>query len=444
MGHQTSVTTGSTWHNWAGNQVARPDRVLAPRDIGELADLVRAADGEGSRVKAIGSGHSFTAIGVTDGIQVRLGRLADLLSADRSTGLVTVEAGMPLHRLNGELAERGLALRNLGDIDRQTVAGAISTGTHGTGQRLGGLAAQVRALQIVLADGSVVTCSATEHPELFSAARVGLGALGILATVTLQAEPAFALRAQERPMSLPSVLGDLDALVADNDHFEFFWFPHTDTTLTKCNNRLPARTPLQPLGRRQSFVQDELFSNGVFGLACGLGRLRPALIPRINAATAGSLGHRTYADASYKVFVSTRRVRFVEMEYGVPAEAVRAAIEGIRRVIDMHDLRVSFPVEVRFTAADDIPLSTASGRASAYLAVHMYKGQPYDTYFRAVEAVMRDLDGRPHWGKVHYQDADSLAARYPRFHEFLAVRDTVDPRGRFANAYLDRVLGAVT
>ncbi len=438
------MTAGSTWHNWARTHVAHPERVVYPRDVGELADLMTAAERDGSRVKAIGSGHSFTAIGVTDGIQVRLDRLADLISADRSTGLVTVEAGMPLHRLNRELAQRGLALSNLGDIDRQTVGGAISTGTHGTGQRLGGLAAQVRALRIVLADGSVVACSATERAELFSAARVGLGALGILATVTLQAEPAFALRAQELPMSLSTVLGDLDGLVTDNDHFEFFWFPHTDTTLTKTNNRLPAGTPLQPLARRESLVQDELFSNGVFGLACRIGRLWPALIPRINAATARSLGRRTYTDASYKVFVSSRRVRFVEMEYGVPVEAVREAIAGIRRVIDDHDLRVSFPVEVRFTAADDIPLSTASGRASAYLAVHMYKGQPYETYFRAVEAVMRELDGRPHWGKLHYQDRDSLRARYPRFDEFLAVRDAVDPRGRFANAYLDRVLGTAT
>ncbi len=408
----------------------------------ELAGLVKAAERDGRRVKAIGSGHSFTAIGMTDGVHVRLDRLADLVVADRPTGLVTVEAGMPLHRLNTLLHERGLALSNLGDIDRQTVAGAISTGTHGTGRSLGGLAAQVRALQLVLADGSVVTCSPQERPELFTAARVGLGALGIIATVTLQTEPAFALHAQERPMALSAVLADLDALVSGNDHFEFFWFPHTDKTLTKRNNRLPADAPLQPLGRPRAFLEDEVLSNGVFGLTCGLGRLRPGLIPRINTVSARLLGDRQYADASHKVFVSPRRVRFVEMEYGVPAQAVRAAIAGIGRVIEQHDLRVSFPVEVRFTAADDIPLSTASGRASAYLAIHMFKGQAYEAYFRAVEAVMSDLDGRPHWGKLHYQDAGTLRGRYPRFAEFLAIRDSVDPHGRFANAYLDRVLGA--
>ena len=247
------------------------------------------------------------------------------------------------------LEDVGLGLGNLGDIDRQTVAGAISTGTHGTGQALGGLAAQVRGLQLVLADGSVVSCSATERPELFSAARVGLGALGILTTVTLQTEPAFLLNTQERPMPLPVVLAD--------------------------------GAPTRPLDRRRTFVQDEVFSNGAFGLTCRFGRLFPAAIPRINAIAARGMGRRTYTDASYKVLVSSRRVHFVEMEYAVPTEAVREAITGITRVIDEHDLRVSFPFEVRFTAADDIPLSTASGRASAYLAVHMFKGQPYEKYF---------------------------------------------------------------
>jgi len=437
------VRSGTSWHNWAGNQAARPAQVVSPRDVEELTELVKAAERDGLRVKAIGSGHSFTAIGITDGVQVRLGGLSRLLSADRATGLVTVEAGMPMHRLNTLLEDEGLALSNLGDIDRQTVAGAISTGTHGTGRALGGLATQVRQLQLVLGDGSVVTCSATERPKLFSAARVGLGALGIVTTVTLQAEPAFALQAQERPMRLPVVLAELDELVAGNEHFEFFWFPHTDRTLTKRNNRLPGGAPTRPLGRRRAFIEDELFSNGVFGLSCRMGRLVPALIPRINAFTGRSLGRRTYADVSHKVFTSPRRVRFVEMEYGVPAQAVQEAITGIARVIEQQRLRVSFPVEVRFTAADDIPLSTASDRASAYLAIHMFKGQPYETYFREVEAVMKGLDGRPHWGKMHSLDASSLRSTYKRFDEFLAVRDRVDPLGRFANPYLDRVLGGV-
>ena len=433
----------TTWRNWAGNQSAHPARVRFPGSVDELSDLVAGAAHDGIRVKAIGSGHSFTAIGSTDGVHLRLERLAGLISADSSTGLVTVEAGMPLHRLNRILDETDLALSNLGDIDRQTVAGAISTGTHGTGRRLGGLATQVRALQIVLADGSVVNCSASERPELFSAARVGLGALGILASVTLQAEPAFHLHACEQPMRLPVVLAGLDELVTQNEHFEFFWFPHTDLTLTKCNNRMPLGTTPSPLSRRRAFIDDEVLSNGVFWLTCRAGRLRPNLIPRINSVTARALGRRDYVDASYRVYVSRRRVRFVEMEYSVPAESVRQGLDAIARVIEDNHLKVSFPVEVRFTAADDIPLSTASGRAAAYLAVHMFKGQPYERYFRAVETALTTLDGRPHWGKMHYRDAESLRSSYPRFAEFVEIRDRLDPEGRFTNDYLDRVLGRV-
>lgn len=438
-----NMANDDVWRNWAGNQEARPAEVVRPATPVEVSDLVGRAVSVGRRVKPIGAGHSFTAIGVTDGIQLDLQLLAGLVAVDRESGLVTVEAGMPLHRLNAVLDQAGLSLSNLGDIDRQTVAGAISTGTHGTGRHLGGIATQIRALELVVGDSSIVRCSPTEQPELFEAARVGLGALGVITKVTLQAEPRFVLTAQERPMSLRSVVDHLDELVEENEHFEFFWFPHTNKTLSKRNNRLPAGAPARPLGRVRRFVEDEVISNGAFGLTCRTGRLRPALIPRINGFAAGLMGDREYADVSHRVFTSPRRVRFVEMEYAVPRAAVGEALAGIDRVIAEHDLKVSFPVEVRFAAGDDIPLSTATGRDSAYLAVHMFKGQPYETYFHAVEDLMSPLQGRPHWGKMHNQTAATLRERYPRFEDFLAVREKADPDGVFANEYLDRVLGPV-
>ncbi|HEX4356564.1 MAG TPA: D-arabinono-1,4-lactone oxidase [Pseudonocardia sp.] len=429
------------WRNWAGNQTATPSRVVAPAGVAELAEVVGAAGRAGERVKPIGSGHSFTGIGLTDGVQLSMARLAGLRALDSETGLVTVQGGMPLHRLNELLAGAGLAMSNLGDIDRQTVAGALATGTHGTGRHLGGLATQVRALELVLADGSVVQCSADRDGELFSAARVGLGALGVVSAVTLATEPAFALHAAERPMPLGRVLGELDELVAENDHFEFYWFPHTEKTLTKRNNRLPAGVQPQPLGRRRAFLEDDVIGNGAFRLTCELGRAVPAVVPRINQFAARFMGDREYSDASHRVFCSPRRVRFVEMEYAVPREAVREAIAGVRRATELPGLTVSFPIEVRFAAPDDIPLSTASGRDSAYLAVHMFRGQSFQRYFDEVEAVMGGLDGRPHWGKMHSCDAATLRTRYPRFDEFLAVRKRADPTGVFRNDYLDRVLG---
>jgi L-gulono-1,4-lactone dehydrogenase len=429
------------WSNWGGNQVASPQSVQHPRDVEEVAALVKRAATDGRRVKAVGSGHSFTAVAVTDGVHVDLDRMTGVLSADSETGLVTVQAGIPLHRLNAELAARGLAMTNLGDIDQQTIAGATSTSTHGTGIKLGGLATQIRGLELVLADGSVVTCSADERPDLFAVARVGLGALGVVTAVTLQCEPAFTLWAEEGPMPLPQVLDELDELVAGNEHFEFYWFPHTDTVSTKRNNRLNERRADKPLGRVKGWLDDEFFANTAFGLTCRLAKARPALIPRLNRSAAKLLSARSFSAPSYEVFVSPRRVRFVEMEYSLPRAAFRDGFAAIRNVIEREDLRVSFPIEARWVAADDIPLSTAYGEQRCYLAIHMFRGEPYERYFRAVEAELRALGGRPHWGKMHWRTAADLRPVYPRFDEFVTTRDAVDPDRVFGNTYLETVLG---
>jgi L-gulono-1,4-lactone dehydrogenase len=332
-------------------------------------------------------------------------------------------------------------LTNLGDIDVQSISGAISTGTHGTGVKLGGLATQVRALQLVRADGSLLTCDATEHPDVFAAARVGLGALGVIATVTLQCEPAFALAAAEAPAPLDEVLADLDINVDGNDHFEFYWFPHTRRVLTKRNNRVLPGTELRPLGRVRAYVDDEFLANTVFDAVNRLTTRRPNLIPRVNALTSRALGARDYIDRSYRVFASPRRVRFREMEYAVPRATVPYVLGEIEAYLARSGEQVAFPIEVRFAAADDIWLSTADGRDTGYLAVHQYVRRDYDRYFRAVEAIAKDVDGRPHWGKLHYRTADSLRASYRHFDEFLAVRDRLDPDRVFGNDYLTQVLG---
>jgi FAD-linked oxidoreductase len=428
-----------SWTNWAGNQAMDPVRVVRPTTVDEIAAAVKTAASEGLTVKPIGSGHSFTAIGLTDGVQLDLTSYNRLISADRTSGLVTVEAGLPLHRLNALLHDNGLGLTNMGDIDAQTVSGAISTGTHGTGRDSAGFAAQIAALELVLADGSVVSCSPTERPELFSAARVGLGALGVISTVTFQAEPAFVLEADERPMPLDDVLDGFFDLVRDNEHFEFYWFPHTQLALTKRNNRTDK--PVTPLSKAKAFVDDELLSNGVFELTCRLGRRMPAIVPRLNRVAARALSARTYVDAAPKVFTSPRRVRFYEMEYAVPRAELPALFAELRTLPERYGLQVSFPVEVRVAPADDVPLSTGSGRESAYVAVHAFKGTSYDRYFAAVEKLFQDVEGRPHWGKLHTLGAETLRQRYPRFDDFIAVRDAVDPERRFRNGYLDRVLG---
>lgn len=419
--------------------MAAPQRLDRPASEDELVALVRAAAAVGQRVKVVGSGHSFTDIAVTDGRLVRLDAYDRVLRTDPARGTVTVQAGIPLWRLNEELDARGLALPNLGDVAYQTVAGAIATGTHGTGSRLGGLATFVTALRLVTGDGSTIDCSADEEGEVFHAARVGLGALGAVSTVTLQCVPAFRLHAVERPERLDRVLADLDADVDGNDHVELYWVPHTRWALTKRNNRTDA--PPSPRSAWREWRDDVLYQNLLFGAACRAGRIRPSWIPSLVRRVPST--RTDLVDASHRVFTSPRLVRFVEMEYAIPRAA---AAEALRRVVDLVEttgLLLSFPVEVRFTAADDIPLSMAHGRDTCFIAVHVDRGTPYQQYFEGVEQIMDGYGGRPHWGKVHFQTAATLAPRYPEWEAFQAVRRRLDPAGVFANRHLDRVLGPV-
>ncbi|MFF9495205.1 D-arabinono-1,4-lactone oxidase [Streptomyces flaveolus] len=429
-----------TWRNWGGNVSARPAREVAPASVDELAEAVRRAAEDGLRVKAVGTGHSFTSIAATDGVLIRPHLLTGIRRIDRDAMTVTVEAGTPLKRLNVALAREGLSLTNMGDIMEQTVSGATSTGTHGTGRDSASIAAQIKGLELVTADGSVLTCSEKENPEVYAAARIGLGALGVVTAITFAVEPVFLLTAREEPMPFERVLADFDELWAENEHFEFYWFPHTGSTNTKRNNR--SAGPAQPVGRLQGWFDDEFLSNGVFQAANWLGRAVPATIPAIARISSKALSARTYTDIPYEVFTSPRRVRFVEMEYAVPREAVVETLRELKAMVDRSGLRISFPVEVRTAPADDITLSTASGRDSAYIAVHMFRGTPYRAYFTAAERIFTAHEGRPHWGKVHTRDAEYFAGVYPRFGEFTALRDRLDPDRRFQNDYLRRVLGS--
>ncbi|MEU7425524.1 D-arabinono-1,4-lactone oxidase [Streptomyces sp. NPDC040750] len=435
----TASGKNGTWRNWGGNVRARPARQVEPASVEELAEAVRRAREDGLKVKAVGTGHSFTSIAATDGVLIRPHLLTGIRGIDRESMTVTVAAGTPLKRLNAALAREGLSLTNMGDIMEQTVSGATSTGTHGTGRESGSLSAQIRGLELVTADGSVLTCSEKENPEVFAAARTGLGALGVVTALTFAVEPLFLLTAQEGPMPLERVLAEFDQLWAENEHFEFYWFPHTGSTNTKRNNR--SAGPEQPVGPVAGWIEDELLSNGVFQVAQWVGRAAPATVPGLARISSKALSARTYTDIPYRVFTSPRRVRFVEMEYAVPRAAVVETLRELRAMLDRSGLRVSFPVEVRTAPADDITLSTASGRDSAYIAVHMFRGTPYQAYFTAAERIFTAHEGRPHWGKVHTRDAEYFSRVYPRFAEFTALRDRLDPERVFQNDYLRRVLG---
>jgi len=437
-----------TWENWAGTATADPARRYWPRTVDAIADAVRDAAAGGLTVRALGSGHSFTPVAATDGAAIDLSNWTGIVSVDPDSAMVTVRSGTTLRALNADLDALGLAMPNMGDVDAQTISGAISTGTHGTGAGLGGIATQVAALELVMADGSIVTASAEEAPDLFAAARVSMGALGVISTVTLRCVPAFRLAADERPMPLDEVLNRFGEFAAGNDHFEFFWFPYGHTALVKRNNRIAVMgngddggsSPL-PMPEWRRFWEYEVMENGAFGALCRTGRAVPSLGRPLAKLVAATLSSRSYSADSHRVFVTPRRVRFVESEYAVPRESVFGVLADLRDAVSGLGHPVMFPVEVRVAAADDIWLSTAYGRDTAYIAIHQYRGMPYKEYFAAFESIAASVGGRPHWGKLHALGAARFAELYPRFGDFQRVRDEADPERRFANPYLEQVLG---
>lgn len=393
------------------------------------------------KVRVAGSGHSFTGLVPTDGTLISLERMNRVLDVDRSSGLVRVQAGISLHELNLALAQHGLALENLGDIDVQSIAGATATGTHGTGAGLRNLSAQIKAVELMQADGRVVRLDEASDPDGWRAARVSLGALGVVTALTLQTVPAFRLCGVDGPAPLEETLDRVDELAAAHQHFEFYSFPYSDTALLRRNDRTEVAPTSRSAARR--YAEDILLVNHGLHAFSLLGRRFPALIPRLNRTVVRVAGSSRRVGASHEIFCSPRLVRFTEMEYAIPRQHCSDAVRAIREAIHSRRLPINFPIEVRFVAPDDALLSPAGGRETCYIAVHTFNQMEFEPYFRLAEEIMNGFGGRPHWGKRHFQTAETLRERYPEWHRFHVVRARLDPSGRFANAELDRVLGAV-
>ena len=430
------------WRNWGRSVVAEPARIASPSTVDEVAAIVRSAAEQGMTVKAVGAGHSFTDIAATTGVLLHLDGLSGILGIDTATKRVRIAAGTRLYDLGPLLARHGLALQNMGDIDRQSIAGATSTGTHGTGLRFGGLATQITAVVLVTGSGEVLRVSETERPELLPAVRLGLGALGILVELEVQCVDSFVLRSADKPRPFDEVLDGWTELVEGADHFEFYWWPHTDTAMTQTKTRLPADTPFATPNPVALWAEKRLLENEALRAQQVVGHLIPSAVPGLSRFATGVYGEGERTGVSYEVFASPRLVRFRESEYAIPLEALPQALREVRALVERNGWRISFPVEIRAAAPDENWMSTAHRRPSAYIAVHRYFRDDPTEYFRAFDALMRTYDGRPHWGKMHVRTADDLRPAYPRFDDFLRVRDELDPDRRFANDYLTKVLGA--
>ena len=441
MATYKNASKATRWHNWSGSVRGSPQAVYLARGIDELAQAMDRYSREGRHVRVVGDGHSFTPLAQTDDVLISLDKMQGVIAVDAERGTARIQAGTRLRLLGDQLLKRGLAQENLGDIDVQSIAGAISTGTHGTGVRFGSIATQVVGLTLVTASGEVIHCSETERPDIFKAAQVSLGALGVIAEVTLRVVPAKRLRFVSRRERVDDVLANLERYKQENSHFEFFWMPYTPWAQVKFLNETD-----DPPSKGNIFgtLNKIALENGLYWVLSETARIvRPATrtVSRVSAMGIATVSETDY---SHRLFATPRAVKFQEMEYNIPAAYFPAVLAEIRAVMKREKFNVHFPIECRFVHSDDIWLSPAYGRESAYIAIHMYKGMPYERYFRAIEPIYQPYGGRPHWGKMHTLDAATLATRYPHWEDFRRVRAALDPNGVFLNDYLRRLLDADT
>jgi L-gulonolactone oxidase len=425
------------FRNWARTDECRPRHYHQPRTEAEVVAIVRRAAAERRRVRVVGAGHSWNDIACTDDHLVNLDRLERLISVDKSRSRVRVEAGIRLKNLIARLDERGLALSNLGSITEQSIAGAISTGTHGSGALFGNLATQVIALRLVTADGNVRDLSATQDPDLFAAARVSLGCLGIVVAVTLQCEPAFDLEETSRAVPFDDAVARMQELVDAHQHVKIWWLPHTHTVQVYSSDRT---TKPRTRSRAGHLFEQSTLLRAIFGVSLSVGERLPPAVPVLNRLVAHAyFAEHSWVDRSDRIFNTPMPPRHREMEFAIPREKAPDALVAMRELIDREALFVNFLQELRFVAADDALLSPAYGRATCQIGAYCGYGRDCSRFFSRFEKLMLPMSGRPHWGKEFTVAGAQIRSAYPAFKSFAEIRRRLDPDGVFENDYIRRV-----
>lgn len=428
----------ASWTNWARTVQCKAACLFYPKTEEELRSIVVQAAQEGKTIRVVGEGHSFSPLIETEAYIVSLRHLSGLIAIDKAEGRVTAWAGMSIKDCNQALYEQGMAMINLGDIDVQSLAGATATGTHGTGMEFGNLSSEMVGFRLLTAAGAFLDCSSEEHPDIFAAGRISLGALGIITQITFNIIPAYKLEYTSKAGLFEETMPQIASYNQENRNFEYYYFPYSETLQLKISNVTDKPVKHNPV---LAYLNDVVMENGVFGLVTKIGSIFPSLKKVISRSIAKSFPRGTTVHYSHKVYATVRQVRFKEMEYNIPLEHFDACMREVKAAIEEQDFFVFFPVECRFVKADDCWLSPAYQRDSAYIAVHTIPNMPHHPYFAAMEAIFKRYNGRPHWGKMHERYAADLAPVYERWEDFLALRTQLDPQGLFLNSYLKRLFG---
>lgn len=424
-------TASVPWRNWSGGLLAHPAGRVAPASEAELVAWVRSSTGP---MRPVGAGHSFTPLVPTDGHLLILDQLNGLIDHDPATLQATFGAGTRLSSLGPALEAVGQGPLILPDIDRQTLAGAISTGTHGTGLDLHSLSGNVTALRMVTATGEAISISEAADPDLFKAACVSVGALGILTEITLQNRTAYRLKARNWAARIDDVLEEFETSAASHRHFEMFPLTHSDYALVLAIDETEEGVDNPPLSPEEEAAFGEAMQAW---MAIPPGERRPLI-----NGLAEQIAPSVTVDASYRILSNVRSNRFNEMEYAVPREHGADCVREVLDTIARDNIDVVFPLEYRYVRGDDLWLSMDEGGDRAAISVHRTADQDYRPLFDAVEPIFWKYGGRPHWGKVHSLGHAELSRLYPRFEDFRALRAELDPEGRLLNDHLKKLFAA--
>jgi len=433
----------NVWSNWSGWVKSWPAALLDPTSEEELAAAVR--DGI-APIRAAGSGHSFTPLVESQGTIISLRNMSGIIDHDDKAQTARIKAGTIIRDLGPLLLDRGMGLVNQGDIDSQTLAGAVGTGTHGTGGDLGSLSTSIESFRLVAASGEIIHASREKNTDIFNAGRVSMGSLGIMSEITMKLCKAYTLEETGGRMPIDEALARVNELRDAHRHFEFFWFPYSPDVIVKFLNETEAEA--NPREWSTDDDRGETRDEKIFRFACELSRYLPFLRGQLqNLLTAASGRYLLPAEAagkarwSYDAFPSERHNRFNEMEYAVPAEKGPECLREVGAYMRRCRINFMFPLEYRYVAADDIWLSPFYERDSVTISVHQYYRQPYQELFEGAENIFRRYQGRPHWGKLHTARAAELKNLYPRWDDFLKLRSDLDPNGKFLNPYLRDIFG---
>lgn len=414
------------WRNWSGSQECFPKARKAPGDVSELQEIVANATGV---VRPVGAGHSFMPLVPTDDTVVSLGRMSGLISANPANGQATILAGTRLGDIGGPLAEHGMAMINMPDIDKQSLAGALGTATHGTGATLGCLSSNVTELELVTATGDLLTCNEEKNSDIFNAARVNLGALGVVSQITLETQAAYRLRRETEWMPIEDILADVENLAENNRNFEFYYIPFSGMGFTDVHN-ITTDTESRTEELDQNSAAQTLMT--VRDWLSWSPKLRELIL----SGYMSTVDKEVVVANSWENYTKERNVRFNEMEYHLPKANLVDAFKEVRNTIEKNFPEVFFPIEVRFVKSDDIWLSPFNGRDSCSIAIHRFFKEDYKALFAAIEPIFQKYGGRPHWGKLNTMNKLELSERYDNWSDFNEVRRQMDPNGKFLNPYL--------